>query len=262
MIAKMVLGQELYDTLREKLGRSFLKADEAIHVCKTAGLDLAHIKFETDTADERWDAILSFAEDKQQLEPLLAAALQLSMNNPTIAEALTKVRDGSGLEPLPEPVNDKALILETENLLQVLMVYDNADEPLKERLYNHLYIGELSGEAAIFDFLTGTEAGKDITAERERLLEESNVVLLLISPDFFKPGTPYLTFARKSFASQKRVIPVLLRDCLWGRINILQNIMPLPTSRKFVGSYPANETDTVLKEIAAAVLALKNNQPS
>jgi hypothetical protein len=196
---------------------------------------------------------LSYADAQGLLEPLLATACKEGMNNPELSAALDKIKDGSAFTALAAVA---PMQVQAGDAPQVLLVYDEADAGTQTSLYNQLYIGELNDEIRLADFRRNPPPGLDVAQSQEQLLTESTCILLLLSEDFFKPGTPCFAFARRAVAAGKRVVPILVRDCLWGSIKIISSVQPLPRSRRFIDSYPERERATVLKEIAQEIVAV------
>src|SRR5579863_8972508 len=88
-------------------------------------------------------------------------------------------------------------------------------------------------------------AGDETRREIERAIDEADVALLLLSSDFFASDglveveVPQLLERHR--AGKLRVIPVLLRSCLWDVHPWLKELDPLPKGGKSIGSFSGED---------------------
>ncbi len=103
-------------------------------------------------------------------------------------------------------------------------------------------------------------AGDDTRQEIQRAIEQADVALLLLSADFFASDglveVDVPQFLERHRAGKLRVIPVLLRSCLWEVHPWLNALHPLPKGEKSIGSFSSQERDHVLKEVVKEILGL------
>lgn len=106
----------------------------------------------------------------------------------------------------------------TRPSFEIFISYAHEDEPLKNELVSHLRVLERQGFLVIWhdrEVLPGIP----LTNEIDRHLESANLVLLLISSDFF--ASDYCWGKEMKRALERRqigdalVIPVIIRDCIW-----------------------------------------------
>ena len=96
--------------------------------------------------------------------------------------------------------------------------YSHKDENLRKELVNHLTILERQGVLASWHD-RDIEAGAEWNQEIERHLNESQIILLLISSDFI--ASPFCwdnemaCAMERHEASKAVVIPIILRSCDW-----------------------------------------------
>jgi TIR domain len=194
-----------------------------------------------------WDSVLSLAENKDKLDTLLEYITEEYPEREMLLKAQSGLKNGTAFitelqyedyikQPLPDAV-------------KVFLVYDNEDRdqviPLKRQL-NALV--KFDASITLFDMHEVPVAGGDRNKFLLEKLGESQVVLLLLTPNFMgNPDNNCDPFAFGGIQMRKRVIPVLLEDCLWKRIQVLKDIVPLPTNGMFVSN--SNNHNKMLKEI-------------
>ena len=121
------------------------------------------------------------------------------------------------------------------------LVYSSApaDTALREQLLKHLQ--PLVQEGLIeqwHDLLI--EPGSEIAEERNRAWRAADILLLLMSADFFSPDTYDEQIMRAAFERQKHgqllIVPVLLRACDW-RTTAIAPLQALPRDGRFVTAW-------------------------
>jgi hypothetical protein len=102
--------------------------------------------------------------------------------------------------------------------------------------------------------------GDDWRDEIRRAIDQADVALLLLSSDFLAADglmdveVPRLLERHR--AGALRVIPVLMRSCLWEAHPWVKDLRPLPRGEKPVGSFSADARDEVLTEVAKEIVSL------
>ena len=198
-------------------------------------------------------SLISVAEKKGRVKDIVETALRPDeyADNTTLQKLLADLTDRSAYMP---DMNPAILpVLPSADRVNVMLVYDQQDEKITRALYKQLYpLEKFAGSIRIFDMhlgITGDVNREKIIGEE---LDKAQIVLLLLTPHFMgNSGNGCADLGFNAFQKKKRVIPVLLKDCMWDRIKFLENIMPLPRNEKFVSNWE-NE-DEALLEIANGV---------
>lgn len=141
-------------------------------------------------------------------------------------------------------------IAKTAKLLMLL--YGTADAARAERLIKLLRPLQEKGKIAICDNQQ-VEAGKNRMQEIQIRLQNAHFALPLISPDLDLSDTEEDTLWRRQERGELRVIPILLRTCLFDD-TAFAKLTPLPDTRQFVESAP--DKDTAYAHIAQAIAQL------
>lgn len=140
--------------------------------------------------------------------------------------------------------------------------YSHRDEMLRDELEIHLTMLKRQGVITTWhDRRIG--AGKEFGKEISHYLEEAEIVLLLVSPDFLASDYCYdVEMARaldRHESGEARVIPIILRPCDWHSAPFAK-LLAVPKDGKPVTKYP-NQDDAFL-EIAGAIRTAANELPS
>ena len=136
--------------------------------------------------------------------------------------------------------------------------YSHRDETLRNELEIHLTMLKRQGAITTWhDRRIG--AGKEFGKEISHYLEEAEIILLLVSPDFLASDYCYdVEMARaldRHKSGEARVIPVILRPCDWHGAPF-GKLLAVPKDGKPVTKY-ANQDDAFL-EIAGAIRVVAN----
>lgn len=131
--------------------------------------------------------------------------------------------------------------------------YSHRDETLRDELEIHLAMLKRQKVVTSWhDRRIG--AGKEIDDEIDRYLEEADLVLLLVSPDFLASDYCYEVEMARALERHEnheaRVIPVILRPCDWKKAPF-GKLMAVPRDGKPVTKY-ASQDDAFL-EVAEAI---------
>ncbi|KYC40226.1 hypothetical protein WA1_27200 [Scytonema hofmannii PCC 7110] len=117
--------------------------------------------------------------------------------------------------------------------IEIYFSYSPVDEKLRDELAKHLT--SLKREGVIRDWYESKiSAGKERAKEIEKYLNSANIILLLISSDFLDSEELWeieVTQAMEKHNKQEaRVIPVLLRSCVWDSTPF-GKLEPLPHNK-------------------------------
>jgi hypothetical protein len=106
------------------------------------------------------------------------------------------------------------------------------------------------------------KAGDNWRHKIHKAIGEADVALLLLSSDFLSSDglldgeVPRLLERHRK--SELRVIPVVLRQCLWDVHPWLNELQPLPKNGKAIVSFSGSARDEVLAELVKDILKLAN----
>ncbi|MDC0685947.1 TIR domain-containing protein [Sorangium atrum] len=140
--------------------------------------------------------------------------------------------------------------------VRVLISFSPADRALEEQLVRHLHV--LVRFAGI-DLWTADRvgAGEDWREAFDAALERADVALLLMSADFLASDlvqdVEMPKLLRRREEGGLKVIPVLLRSCLWHAHPWLGGLSPLPGGDRAIASLQEDDRDRALMGIAAEV---------
>lgn len=119
--------------------------------------------------------------------------------------------------------------------LNVFICYAREDRPSLNQLMGHLAVFERN-DTVRFWYDKEITGGKDWDEEIRVNLKSADIVLLLISPDFFQ--SDYIHSVELTEALQRDrdkealVVPVILKKCLWGKHRELARLQALPAEAK------------------------------
>lgn len=103
-----------------------------------------------------------------------------------------------------------------EKPLKLFVSYSHKDQEYHDDFCKHIKPMELSGDIAVWSDVK-LNVGDKVTPEILQKLNESDVVVFLISADFFSSNFIVNEEVRKTLESEKtkKVIPVILKPCAW-----------------------------------------------
>ncbi|WP_437940360.1 toll/interleukin-1 receptor domain-containing protein [Sorangium sp. So ce341] len=145
--------------------------------------------------------------------------------------------------------------------LRILVRHSSSanDRYLVEELLGHLRPLQRSAGIDVWSD-EQIRAGAETRREIDRAVDQADVVLLLLSADFFaSDGLVELEipeFLARHAEGKLRVIPILMRSCVWEVHPWLRDLHPLPKGGKPLGSFSAEERDAVLTEVAREIIGL------
>jgi formylglycine-generating enzyme required for sulfatase activity len=139
--------------------------------------------------------------------------------------------------------------------------YSHRDEDLRRKLETHLAVLRRGGLIAEWHDRK-IEPGDAWKGEIDRHLTSADIVLLLVSPDFFASdycwGEEMTKALERHARGEARVIPVILRHCRWQHTP-LANLQAVPRGAKPIKSWPDKDKafDDVAAEIERAVQGVR-----
>lgn len=137
----------------------------------------------------------------------------------------------------------------------VFLSYSHADEGLRDQLEKQLAILRRQGVIEVWHDRR-IAAGEEWAQEIDAHVEQDDIILLLISPDFLASDYCYdkeMTRAVERHAARSAiVIPVILRPCDWHETPF-GKLQAVPTDGKPITSFP--DRDQAMLEVARAVRA-------
>ena len=123
--------------------------------------------------------------------------------------------------------------------VKIFFCYAHEDEQLLNKLKNHLFPLKRTGLIEIWhdrDISAGTDWEQQIKSH----LNEAQIILLLVSPDFMSSDYCYGIEMQRALErhdlGEARVIPVILRHVYWQ--GVLGKLQALPTDARPVKSWP------------------------
>jgi len=139
--------------------------------------------------------------------------------------------------------------------VKIFFCYAHEDEPLLLKLKAHLRPLQRQGFIDVWydrDINAGTEWEQQITEE----LNTSQIILLLVSPDFMNSDYCYGTEMKRALErheqKEARVIPVILRPVYW-QIRSLHKLQALPTDAKPIMSSSWQYQDEAFFNVAEGI---------
>jgi hypothetical protein len=146
-------------------------------------------------------------------------------------------------------------------MIKVFFVYSHNDETYRNELEKHLAILKRDGLIETWHDRR-ILAGADLDKEIDQNLVESNLILLMVSPDFLASDYCYSKEMQKALKMKSdgvaNVIPIILEHCDWKNTP-LKNLLACPQDGKPISEYPnpnkafneiTNEIRRVITEIS------------
>ncbi len=135
--------------------------------------------------------------------------------------------------------------------------YAHEDEELRNQLDKHLHV--LKRQELITSWHDREiRAGDDWAIEIDTHLESAQIILLLISADFFASDYCYGVEMKRAlarhFTGEARIIPIILRPVDWKHDLILSSLQVLPTDSKPVTTWSSSPPyDAAFEDIAKGI---------
>jgi hypothetical protein len=147
-------------------------------------------------------------------------------------------------------------LAEEDKGLTVFVSYSHKDKKLKDQLVQHLKPLERVNLIKTWHDQE-IKPGDDWAKALEKKLNSVDMILLLISIDFINSqycyGTELEIAMQRHEEEEVRVIPILLRDCLWTHTPF-SKLQMIPPQGKAVTSWP--DLDMGFKEVAKGLEAV------
>ncbi|MES2942624.1 MAG: toll/interleukin-1 receptor domain-containing protein [Pseudomonadota bacterium] len=143
-------------------------------------------------------------------------------------------------------------------MAKVFFSYSHKDEALRDEFEVHLAMLKREGAISAWHdrkILPGTELNGEINAR----LNESEVILLLVSPDFLASAYCYDIEVGRAMEMHEqgraKVIPVILRPCDWQASAPFAKLLAVPTDGKPVVKWPDRDDAwlNVVQQLRAAL---------
>jgi hypothetical protein len=144
----------------------------------------------------------------------------------------------------------------------VFFSYSHVDEQLRDQLEKHLSMLKRQGIIKTWHDRR-IPAGDALDSSIDKRLDEADVILLLVSPDFLASTYCYDVEMQRAMerhrAGEARVIPIILRYCDWHAAPFGQ-LIATPRDAKPIRSFPDID-EGYLQVVQAIREALSNAQP-
>ena len=157
----------------------------------------------------------------------------------------------------PFRIKEESGYMTEEKKIKVFLSYSHADEQYKNELDKHLAVQRKRGKIEIWNDRK-IIAGKHIHDEIDNQLENADIIILLLSSDFFASDYCYSKEMKKALemheVGNNVIIPVIVRPCDWLD-SPLKDIVALPEDGVPVSKWQdADEAYlNVVKGIKAAI---------
>ncbi len=139
--------------------------------------------------------------------------------------------------------------------LVILYSHSERDEQLTARLLSHLAILQRQGLVRQIWHRGLIPAGEAAETALQRALGESDIIVSLISNDYFDEFFGLLEEAlRREDKGEAEVFTVVLRDCLWEEYPLLQGRKVLPPDGKPISSRDWDSADQPYRKVAEYLL--------
>lgn len=136
--------------------------------------------------------------------------------------------------------------------LKVFIVYAHEDKDVRDKLLRHLRVQAVKGEIELWSDHEIKPGDVWDNAIRQRL-NESELILLLISADFFHSdyiqNVELQEVTNRAAQGGCRLLPIIARDCDWKEHPTIGRLQALPPSGKPVKSKDWNSEDEPYLEI-------------
>ncbi|MBL7775860.1 MAG: TIR domain-containing protein [Saprospiraceae bacterium] len=163
----------------------------------------------------------------------------------------------SGLDVEVQPFLDAFFGASEPAMKQVFISYSHRDEAAKDRLLVHLKLLVRQGKIGLWNDRL-IRPGEEWDAEIKQALLESDIILLLLSPDAL--ASDYIwdiemkTALERHAKQTARVIPIILQDCEWKQTP-LKGLQGLPRDGKPINNFdkPEDAWAAIAREIRELV---------
>lgn len=140
-----------------------------------------------------------------------------------------------------------------EASIKVFMSYSHEDEKYKEKLDKHLAVLKRNKKIKTWNDRK-LVPGKDIDKEIGKSLVEADIIILLLSADFFASEYCYCTEMTKALElyeeGQNMIVPVIVRSCDWLG-SPLAKLVALPKDGKAINKW--EDEDEAYMDVVAGI---------
>lgn len=140
-----------------------------------------------------------------------------------------------------------------EASIKVFMSYSHEDEKYKEKLDKHLAVLKRNKKIKTWNDRK-LVPGKDIDKEIGKSLVEADIIILLLSADFFASEYCYCTEMTKALElyeeGQNMIVPVIVRSCDWLG-SPLAKLVALPKDGKAIDKW--EDEDEACMDVVAGI---------
>ena len=146
----------------------------------------------------------------------------------------------------------------------VFISYSHEDEMWKDRLVQQLQVLEEEGHLKLWTDRE-IEAEDDWYQRIQIAMEATNVAILLISA--YSLTSPFIReeevvqLLERRDAEGLRIFPVIVRPCLWDKVNWLTRMQVRPKDNKALSALDDNQVDVTLTEIAREIATIIDRIP-
>lgn len=136
-------------------------------------------------------------------------------------------------------IMEESTYMESQKKIKVFLSYSHEDEKYKQELDKHLAVQKRNGVIETWNdrkLLAGTHIHEEI----DEKLVEADLIILLVSADFFASDYCYEKEMKKALelneAGKNIIIPVIVRECDWLE-SPLEKLVALPTDGKAISTW-------------------------
>ncbi|MCB9298005.1 MAG: NACHT domain-containing protein [Lewinellaceae bacterium] len=141
------------------------------------------------------------------------------------------------------------------NKLVIIYSHAEQDEQLTARLLSHLAILQRQGLVQQIWHRGLIPAGEEAETALQRALRESDIIVSLISNDYFDEFFGLLEDAlHREDEGEAEAFAIVLRDCLWEEYPLLQGRKVLPPDGKPISSRDWDSADQPYRQVAEGLL--------
>ncbi len=150
-------------------------------------------------------------------------------------------------------------------MAKLFFSYSHKDEVLRDTLQTHLESLRRSGAIETWHDRM-IRAGDELDGAIDRNMEDADVILLLVSSDFLASSYCFDVEVKRAMerheAGTARVIPVILRPCVWEDTPF-RKLLAVPTDGRAITKWPNLDEAfvNVVEEIRAAIKAAPTPPP-
>jgi len=250
------LDAQHYNIIAKLLADFYPTESQVTSVLVSSGVRLPSIDFHG-SADLIWDSVLAYAEHNNVLPGLLAIAFQDYARVERVNQVMEDINSGKAFLPAVPDFIFPNIATDTE-IPTVLIISEVSDNSNLAGLLAHLRVSVSFGEYRLKHCIAPSLG--DIEMSKE--IDQCMMALAVLSPNFFL-NNECLSAIFECVEKQKRIVPILLRECVYARMSQLKRIQPLPRDGSFILSDLSQKNHKeylVAKEISELVDRLKQKR--